>query len=143
MKVILENKSKLCNRQNHGINNNSAIIESSDDEIPDEDDIDKSSDSDRENIPNKRMRRCMRFPSSFEDEGRSNVPYQQTEVRCIAIVRVCLRTVQVISNYTYRLVGVGYSCNILRYWIVTRGVRLWHHLIDCVDEQDTKSANQP
>ncbi|XP_078051775.1 uncharacterized protein LOC144477926 [Augochlora pura] len=55
-------------------------IESSDEEIPDEDNIDQSSDSDCENIPKKRRRRCMRFPSSSEDEGGSIVPNQQTEI---------------------------------------------------------------
>lgn len=63
-----------------GSDDNSAIIESSDEEIPDEDNIDQSSDSDCENIPNKRTRRCMRFPSSSEDKGGSNVPNQQTEI---------------------------------------------------------------
>lgn len=63
-----------------GSDDNSAIIESSDEEILDEDNIDQSSDSDCENIPNKRTRRCMRFPSSSEDEGGSNVPNQETEI---------------------------------------------------------------
>ncbi|XP_050453253.1 piggyBac transposable element-derived protein 4-like [Cataglyphis hispanica] len=63
-----------------GSDDNSAIIESSDEEIPDKDNIDQSSDSDCENIPNKRTRQCMRFPSSSEDKGGSNIPNQQTKI---------------------------------------------------------------
>ncbi|KAK9738548.1 hypothetical protein QE152_g9781 [Popillia japonica] len=62
-----------------GSDGNSAIIESSDEEILDEDNIDQSNDSDCENIPNKRTRRCMRFPSSSGDEGGSNVPNPESE----------------------------------------------------------------
>uniref|UniRef100_A0A1A9VHP0 PiggyBac transposable element-derived protein domain-containing protein n=1 Tax=Glossina austeni TaxID=7395 RepID=A0A1A9VHP0_GLOAU len=51
----------------------------SDEEILDEEHIDRSSDSDYEKIANKRTRRCMRFPSSSEDEGGSNVPNHETE----------------------------------------------------------------
>uniref|UniRef100_A0A1B0AS78 Uncharacterized protein n=1 Tax=Glossina palpalis gambiensis TaxID=67801 RepID=A0A1B0AS78_9MUSC len=42
--------------------------------------MDPSSDNDCANIPNKRTRRCMRFPSCSEDEGGSNVPNQETEI---------------------------------------------------------------
>lgn len=68
-------ESELCNSD---ADNSSAIIESSDEEIPDEDNIDQSSESDCENIPNKRTKRCMRFPSSSEGECGSNIPNQQT-----------------------------------------------------------------
>lgn len=74
--------SELLERQTdpQSSDDNSAIIESSDEEIPDKDNINQSSDSDCKNIPNKRTRRCMRFSSSSEDEGGSNVPNQQTEI---------------------------------------------------------------
>ncbi|XP_017760652.1 PREDICTED: uncharacterized protein LOC108551124 [Eufriesea mexicana] len=79
---LYDSDGELLERQTdpQGSDDNSAIIESSDEEIPDKDNIDQSSDSDCENIPNKRTRRCMRFPSSSEDEGGSNVPNQQTEI---------------------------------------------------------------
>lgn len=64
-------ESELCDSDG---DNSSAIIESGDEEIPDEDNIDQSSDSDCETIPNKHTRRCMRFPSSSEDECGSNIP---------------------------------------------------------------------
>lgn len=70
-------ESELCDS---GGDNSSAIIESDEEEIPDEDNINQSSDSDCENILNKRTRRCMRFPSSSKDECGSNVPNQQTEI---------------------------------------------------------------
>lgn len=70
-------ESELCDSNG---DNSSAIIESDDEEISDEDNIDQSSDSDCENILNKRTRRGMRFPSSSVDECGSIIPNQQTEI---------------------------------------------------------------
>jgi hypothetical protein len=79
---LYDSDGELLERQRdpQGNDDNSTIIESSDEEIADEDNMDQSSDSDCENIPNKRTRRCMRLPSSSEDEGGSEVPNQQTEI---------------------------------------------------------------
>uniref|UniRef100_A0A1B0GCS1 Uncharacterized protein n=1 Tax=Glossina morsitans morsitans TaxID=37546 RepID=A0A1B0GCS1_GLOMM len=73
---LYDSDGEFLDRQNdrQGSDDKSAIIESSDEE-----NIDRSSDSDCEKIPNKRMRRCVRFPSSSEDEGGSNVPNHETE----------------------------------------------------------------
>uniref|UniRef100_A0A1B0GDA2 Carboxylesterase type B domain-containing protein n=1 Tax=Glossina morsitans morsitans TaxID=37546 RepID=A0A1B0GDA2_GLOMM len=78
---LYNSDGEFLDRKNEpqGSDDKSAIIESSDDEIFDEENIDRSSDSDCEKIPNERMRRCVRFPSSTEDEGGSNVPNHETE----------------------------------------------------------------
>lgn len=56
------------------------ILSTSVKEIPDEDNIDQSSDSDCKNIPNKCTRRCMLFPFSSEFECGSIIPNQQFEI---------------------------------------------------------------
>uniref|UniRef100_A0A1A9V035 PiggyBac transposable element-derived protein domain-containing protein n=1 Tax=Glossina austeni TaxID=7395 RepID=A0A1A9V035_GLOAU len=78
---LYDSDGEFLDRQNdpQRSDDKSAIIESSDEETLDEEHIDRSSDSDYENIPNKRTRRCMRFTSSSEDEGGSNVPNHETE----------------------------------------------------------------
>ena len=71
---LLENQS-----DRHGSSDNSIIIESSDNGISDKDNGGEPSDIDYENIPNKRKRRCIRLPSSSEDEGENKIEDQQTE----------------------------------------------------------------
>uniref|UniRef100_A0A1A9ZHA1 Uncharacterized protein n=1 Tax=Glossina pallidipes TaxID=7398 RepID=A0A1A9ZHA1_GLOPL len=76
---LYDTDGEFLDRQNdpQGSDDKSAIIESSDEEILYEENIDRSSDSDCKKIPNKRTRRCARFPSSSEDEGGSNVELQK------------------------------------------------------------------
>uniref|UniRef100_A0A1A9UIE0 Uncharacterized protein n=1 Tax=Glossina austeni TaxID=7395 RepID=A0A1A9UIE0_GLOAU len=78
---LYDSDGEFLDRQNdpQGSDDKSAIIESSDEEILDEEHKDRSSDNDYENIPNKRTRRCMRFPSSCEGEAGSNAPNHETE----------------------------------------------------------------